>query len=235
VIGATFDADGWAPQGEAAPPSTVATLVAIIRDRDARFEKVKELAVAALAKQQGPEVTTEMLAVLADKRASLKLKETVVEALERRKDPEALPILTAQLAVHDDYIAKTETDAIGPVVRAIAGLRGTKLEPAKVEAAMTALASHLDDPATETTDLIALIGALSAIGGGAERPILASHLLLYHADDDVGANAGWAMAIVGALLANAGPQERAVLHHVAVDPRTKPSLASAITETLAKQ
>src|SRR5262249_8702709 len=50
VLGATFDAGGWAPTGAGEHVETVAALVSIARDHDARFEKVKELAVSSLAK-----------------------------------------------------------------------------------------------------------------------------------------------------------------------------------------
>ena len=66
VLGATFDADGWAPGGAEQPVETVAALVQIARDRDARFDRVKELAVAAMAKLPGGEVTKELLAILAE-------------------------------------------------------------------------------------------------------------------------------------------------------------------------
>jgi HEAT repeat protein len=233
VLGATFDVDGGSPHGEGMKTETVAALVAIVRDRDARFDKVKELAVAALAKLPGPEVTREMLEVLADKRAPGKLKDTVVDMLVQRKDPSALPVLTAQLAVHADYIAKTEPESLGPVVKAIGGLRGAKTDPAHAAPALTALKSHLDDPATSIPELALVIEAMGAIGGGAERPALVSHLLLYHADDSVGSDPGWHRAIVGVLVRDAGPYEREVLRQVALDPRTKQGLAAAIKESLA--
>src|SRR5262249_32322443 len=86
VIGATFDADGGVPTG-GDPGDTTATLVAIARDHDARFDRVKELAVIALAKQTGADVTKELLGVLADNRAPAKLKETVAELMIAHKDP----------------------------------------------------------------------------------------------------------------------------------------------------
>jgi outer membrane protein assembly factor BamB len=234
VVGATFDADGWAPAGQSEKPETVAALVAIARDRDARFDKVKELAVATLSKLEGPDVTKEMLAVLSDKRAPAKLKETVVEMLAQRRDPAALPVLTAQLAVHSDYIAKTEPESLTPVVKAIAGMRGAKVNPDHVGPALTALRSHLEDPATQIPDIVTIIDAMSAIGGGAERATLSSHLLLYHADDDLGTDASWQAAIVAAVHAG-GPMQRELLRQVGLDPRTKQGLVDVIKETLAKE
>lgn len=234
VLGATFDVDGWNPHGEGMKVETVAALVSIVRDRDARFEKVKELSVATLAKLPGADVTKEMLAVLADKRASVKLKDTVVEMLVQRRDPSALPVLTAQLTMRADFLRKTEAESLGAVAKAIAGLRGTQVDPSHVGPALLALESHLQDPHTQAADLLLVIDAMAAIGAGAERATLASHLLLYHADDDIGSDAGWQRAIVGALYANAGPAERELLRQVAVDPRTKQGLVAAIQETLAK-
>jgi hypothetical protein len=213
---------------------TTAALVSIARDRDARFDRVKELAVAALAKQPGGEVTKELLAVLADSRAPQKLKETVVDMLAQRKDPASLPVLTEQLAVRADYLAKTEAESLGVVAKAIASLAGSKLDAGHVTAAVAALQSHLDDPATQTPDLVMVIRAMAAIGGGAERAGLTSHMLLYHADDDVGTDAGWQTAIVTALV-RGGPGEHAVLRQVAADPRTKPGLTAAIKDALVNE
>ena len=232
VIGATFDADGWSPSSQSEPIETVAALVGITRDHDARFDRVKELAVQALAKLPGAEVTKELLGVLADVRAPQKLKDTVVDLLVARKDPSSLPVLTAQLGVHSDYLLRTEPEALGPVAKAIGGLAGAPLEPRQVSEALAALQSHLDAPGTATPDLVLVIAAMAAIGGGAERPALASHLLLYHADDDLGGDAGWDQAIVHALELHGGPGEHELLRYVASDPRTMPALASLIRDGL---
>lgn len=232
VLGATFDADGWEPQGETEKVETVAALVAIARDHDARFDKVKELAVSSLARLPGGEVTKELLAVLSDNRAPQKLKDTVVDLLVKRKDPASLPVLTAQLATHTDYLAKTEPDALGPVAKAISGLAGAKLPPAEVAAALAALQSHLDAPSTQAPDLVLVIDAMAAIGGGAERAALGSHLLLYHVDEDLGGDPAWIKSIVTALDDHGGPGEHELLRQVAADPRTRPGLASAIKDAL---
>jgi hypothetical protein len=78
-----------------------------------------------------------------------------------------------------------------------------------------------------------VIDALAAIGQGAERPALSSHLLLYHADDELGADPAWQKAIVTALEVHGGPGERELLRQVAQDPRTKSGLATLIKDTLA--
>ncbi|MDB4954092.1 MAG: Basic proline-rich protein precursor [Myxococcales bacterium] len=234
VLGATFDAEGWAPQAQTEKIETISALVAIARDHDARFDKVKELAVSSLAKLPGGDVTKELLAVLSDARAPQKLKDTVVNLLMTRKDPASLPVLTAQLATHSDFLAKTEPESLGAVAKAIAGLAGVKLDPAVVAPALAALQSHLDAPSTQVPDLVLVIDAMAAIGGGAERPALGSHLLLYHADDDLGGDPAWDKAIVVALQNHGGPGERELLRQVAADKRTKPGLSSIIKDAAAE-
>ncbi len=227
VLGATFDADGWSPSGAAEPVETVMALVSIARDHDARFDRVKDLAVNALSKLPGPEVTSQLLAVLADNRAPQKLKDAVVDLLVERRDPSSLPVLTQQLAIHSDYLLQTEPDALGPVAKAISGLGGMALDRSHVGPALAALQGHLDAPTTATADLVHVIAAMAAIGGGAERLALGSHLLLYHAEDEVGGDVAWEKAILGALQ-KGGPAERELLRQVAADPRTKPTLAESI-------
>ncbi len=233
VLGATFDADGWSPPAQGERVETVTALVSIARDHDARFDRVKELAVQALAQRPGGEVTKELLGVLADARAPQKLKDVVVDLLVARKDPASLPVLAEQLATHDDYLLTTSPLALGPVARAIAGLGGAKLDPAAVATALAALQSHLDAPTTQVADLVFVIDAMAAIGGGKERPALGSHLLLYHGDDDLGSDVAWSRAIVIALETHGGPGERELLRQVAADPRTKPGLVAVIRDALA--
>ncbi|MGE0869840.1 MAG: PQQ-binding-like beta-propeller repeat protein [Kofleriaceae bacterium] len=235
VLGATFDADGWSPAGPPEPTDTRATLVAIFRDRDARFNGVKELAAAAVAAQPGAEATSDLLGVLSDDRAPERLKEVVVHLLIKRKDPASLPVLAAQLAVHDDYIARTEPVALGAVAKAIAGLGSLSIDANHQEAAVVALQSHLDAAATPSPDLVQVIAAIAALGGDTARLALASHLWLYHADDDLGGNPAWQKAIVEALVApTAGPAEREVLRQVAADPRSEPGLVALIRDVLTR-
>ena len=233
VLGATFDADGWSPPAQGERVETIPALVAIARDRDARFDRVKELAVQALARRPGGEVTQELLGVLADVRAPQKLKDGVVDLLVARKDPASLPVLAQQLATHDDFLLQTTPVALGTVARAIAGLGGAKLDPAVVTSTLVALQSHLDAPTTQVADLVFVIDAMAAIGGGKERAALGSHLLLYHLDDSLGTDVAWCRAIVTALETHGGPGERELLRQVAADPRTKPDLVAVIRDALA--
>lgn len=235
VMGATFDADGWNPEGPNFPVDTVPALVAIAHDRDARFDKAKELAISALATLPGEHVTRELIAVLGDKRQPARLKETVVSLLIDRRDPEGLPALVAELGVHADFIAGTFPELLAPVLRAIAALRGATIAPARAASALAALTAHLEDPATSPSELALVIDAMAAIGTGGERSALASHLLAYRADAEVGADPSWQKAIAAGLYAKGGPLERELLRQVAQDTRSQPGLVAAIRDVLANE
>src|SRR5205085_11411635 len=102
-----------------------------------------------------------------------------------------LAVLTKQLAVQTDFIAGTQPESLAAVAKAIAGLAGTKLDPGEVTDALAALQVHLDAPSTTAGEVAQVIAAMTAIGGGAERPAITSHVLLYHADDNLGDDASW--------------------------------------------
>jgi outer membrane protein assembly factor BamB len=231
VIGATFDADGWAPSDVVDKADPVAVLASIARDREARFDRVKELAVRRLAQFPGGEVTEILLSVIADSRQPIRVKDIVVELLAERKDAKGLAVLTKQLETQTDFIAGTQPESLAAVAKAIAGLAGTKLDPNEVSEALAALQLHLDAASTSAGELAQVIAAMSAIGGGAERPAITSHVLLYHADDNLGDDGSWQKAVVNAL-AKGGPAERETLRYIARDPRTRPKLAALITEQL---
>lgn len=173
--------------------------------------------------------------ILADDRAKVQLKDTVAELLVKRRDPAGLPVLVEQLGVHDNVIAKTETQALGPIAKAIGGLAGTGLAKDGIATALAALESHLEAPSTGTADLVHVIAAMAALGAdadGADKPALISHLLLYHADDDRGSDAAWQKAMIAGLLVKGTSASREALRYVADDPRTIPSLATMINETI---
>ena len=95
--------------------------------------------------------------------------------------------------------------------------------------------SGAHDTSTGTGDLVHVVAAMAALGAdadAADKPALISHLLLYHADDDRGSDAAWQKALVSGLHTNATSASREALRYVAQDPRTVPSLATMINETI---
>jgi len=233
VIGATFDADGWSPSGAGEPPSTVQALVAIARDRDARFEGVKELAVGTLAKLPGEQVTRDLLAMLADERTSAKLKETVIGVLASRDDPAGLPALIEALGVKSDVIAGTEPIAVGAVARAVGALAKQPLDEKQKAAAVDALIGQLRAPSTSVGDAVDVVHALAALGGAAAKAPLRTYLLVYRTDAEFAKADALVAATVDATLA-AGADDRELVRFVADDARTQPAVADYAKKALAR-
>lgn len=232
ILGATFDADGWAPEGKGEPPATVAALVAIARDRDARFDEVKQLAVAALAKLEGPDVAKDLLTIVQDGRTPVKLRESVIELLVQRKDPAGLPALLVALEPRYDFITGAQPVHVAVVARAIGGLGDRQLADGDRAKAVAALAVQADDPATPPGDRLELVRAMIAVGQGAERARLRSQLVLERADPAFAREAALVETIVMALAA-AGVEDRETVRFVARDPRTAPAVADAARAALA--
>jgi hypothetical protein len=231
LIGATFDCDGWSPTGSGEAPATLQALVQIARDRDARFEGVKQYAVASLSKLEGPDVTRDLLAIIQDPRTPAKLSETVVGLVIARKDPAGLPALLAALQPQRDYLEDTGPIALSVVARAIAALKDVELPIDQRAQAVVALTAQLDDPATPARDRLELVRAMIAIGKGSERTRLRRELVTYRADPDTGVDAELVATLCSALAAG-DQQDRETLRLIAEDPRSVPAVATAARAAL---
>lgn len=221
VLGATFDLDGWDPAGAGAPPSTVGALVSIARDRDARFEGIKQYAVAALANLQGAAVTHDLVGIVLDPRIPAALHDSVAALLIRRQDPAGLPALTDALATRADFLTGAQPVGLVEVSRAIAALGEVTLDAAEVDRALVALTAQAFDPATAPLARLELTRALIAIGHGRERDDLRNELVTYRADPSFAAETELVTAIIGSL-AQGSPEDRETLRMVAEDARSAP-------------
>ena len=225
ILGATFDLDGWAPTGAGEPPSTVGALVSIARDRDARFEAIKQFAVAALAKLQGPEVTRDLIAIVVDPRTPVALHDSVATLLITRKDPAGLPALIDALGTRANFLTGAQPVGLVEVARAIAALGDVKLEPADVDRTLAALSAQAFDAANGPAARLELVKALIAIGHGRERDELRRELVLYRADPAFAAEVELVTVIVADLVAGSS-EDRETVRMVAEDPRSDAAVAA---------
>lgn len=235
LVGASFDAEGWAPadaDAADANDSTAAALASIARDRDARYNDVKRFAIATLADMPGAAVSTDLLALIADPRTPPKIYEKAVESLVSRKDPAGLPSLVALLQVEHDFIAGTEPKAIGVAARAIAAMGDVSIDAAQRATAVGALLRHLTSPETSPADLVEIIQALGAIGGGAERGPLRSFVLTYRSDPTLTTQVTVLSTAIDVLLDHGGSAERELVAFVAGDARTEAGVAAYATRAL---
>lgn len=225
ILGATFDCDGWTPPPAGEAPSTVAALATIARDRDQRFEDVKQYAVESMAKLQGADVTRDLLAIVVDPRTPPKLKETVANLLVTRKDPAGLPALIDGLSTRADFLTGAQPVGLVEVARAIAALGDVAIEPAEQARAMAAVQAQAFDPVTPPPARLELVRALIAIGHGRQRDILRAELVTYRADPGFAGEGDLVTAIVADLVAGT-PEDRETVRMVAEDPRTAAAVAA---------
>lgn len=236
LLGATFDADGWAPADASADDSggggTASVLASIANDRDARFEDVKRFAVTALSKIGGGQVIGDLIELVQSEKTPPALYESAVEALVARRDPASLPALVAGLEVKHDYLENTRPRAVSALARAIAALGARDLDPAQRGRAINALIAHLEAPETATTDLEGIIAALGAIGAGAEVVPVRAFLLMYRADPAYSNQVGAVGTAIDVLLARGGLAERELVSFVSEDARSQGSVRDYATRAL---
>ena len=158
--------------------------------------------------------------------------EKAAEVLVARREPAGLPHLVEALADRYDYIAGTKPRAVGVVARAIGAMGGMALDPAMRGAAVDALLGHLQQPETPSADLVDIVKALGAVGGGAQLAPMRSFLLSYRADPVFSTQLGPVSATIDVLLATGGPGDREVVGFVAADPRSQPSIAEYAARAL---
>jgi outer membrane protein assembly factor BamB len=228
VLGATFDADGWKPNEKIAgdEQTTMSALMSIARDRDARFNAVKRFAVAALEKLQGGGVSGDLLTLIQDPRTPPNIYEKAVEVFVARKDPGGLSQMVEALTVQHDYIADTRPRAVGVIARAMANLGGMELDPALRGRAVTGLIDALWSPETPLSDLVEVVRALGALGGGAEIQPLRRFFILYRADAEFASQSGALAAAIDVLLERGGAAERELVAWAAGEPRTQEPVAA---------
>lgn len=226
LIGATFDTAGWAPSEEGEPTSTVTALASIARDRDARFGEVKRFAVTALASLPGAEVTRDLVELIQNERTPPKLYEKAVEVLSARTEVAGLVHIISALSVPYDYISGTRPRAVGVLAQAIGALgKSGALDPDQRGAAVDVLLFQLTEAETPAADLVEIIKALGAVGGGAEIAPLRSFLLVYRTDPAFSSQVAPLGAAIDVLLERGAAPERELVGFVADDSRTQATVA----------
>lgn len=229
AIGASFDADGWAPGGSgAAPPSLAAVLGSIANDRDARFQPIKQYAVEALAEVPEPRATAELLELA---NGGGQLAEIAARALVKRADPAAVPMLLARLAAQYDHVAGTRPACVQICSLALAGMPPDAVPVAERGALIRNLLAHFESPATDLAGLEAVALALAKHGAAGAQRQFRTFLRLYRADPEI---AGMPLLVrtVADAVARSGRAGVKVLESIAAEANTDPDIASEIQRAL---
>jgi outer membrane protein assembly factor BamB len=226
VRGATFDAEGWAPNG---PRAAVAPLPDVLRtivwDGDRRFWDVKMFAIDELARQPGHEVTEQLLKITEQEGLPPAVYQRAGEALVARKDATAADALAHVLERHADYAEAKAAPAIEILARAAGAM--------KARAAVPALVAHLRRPETPPAALTQIARALAAMGATEALPALHDLVTMYRADPSYDGDPRPLVAASEAMLALGGPAERELLLYLVEEPHTVEPLRVHLRRALA--
>jgi len=231
LLGATFDAEGFAPGGAAGKEADNAelakSLAQIVWDPDARFTAVKVFAVDALGDLAGAEASGALLKiVLAQKGVPPAVQKKAGDELVARKDKEALPLYVDALKVKYDFLADKTPAGLDVLARAVTALDAKEAAPQ--------LAMQLLEPATPQPALKELVAGLTHLGGKDAVRALRELLLTYRADPTFLADPTPLTLAAEGLVRIGGPTERRTVQFVGGDKRTIAPLAKAISKLLAE-
>ena len=225
VAGATFDAEGFVPQGNVTqPPALATTLVHIVWDNDRRFGAVKLFAIETLSKLSGPEVSAALVKILTHEGMGPQIYAKAGEALISRKDKEAAPTLAAELRKRYSFVEDVKPTGTEMLAEAIATSGATDQ--------WQALADKLRDPATPPHAIRAIAVALKDLGAKQATGALREYLLMYRSDPGFAADPAPLEAVAEAIGTLGGARDREVLKYVAEEPRTLDKLATYVRNEL---
>jgi outer membrane protein assembly factor BamB len=226
VLGATFDAVGYAPSTAQAQRATplLDVLHNIIFDRDSSFLSVKSFAVQALGNIPGKDSAAELIRVVTADGMPQQIARTAGEVLVKRKDPEVAALLCEALKSSYDYLEDKRPKGLDVLARAAAAVGAKDAVPV--------LTQRLTDPSTPAPALKEIVAALTQLGGKDVIAPLRESLLMYRSDAAFSADSdAWKRAGEG-LLKIGGEGERRTVQFVALEPRTLPPLAEHFTKLL---
>jgi outer membrane protein assembly factor BamB len=231
LLGATFDAEGFAPAGVAGKEVDTAelskALAQIVWDPDARFTAVKVFAVDTLGDLAGPEASGALLKiVLAQKGVPPAVQKKAGDELVARKDKEALPLYLEALKTRYDFLTDKNPAGIDVLARVVTALDAKQAAPD--------LAAHLLEPSTPQPALKELVAALTHLGGKDAVRGLRELLLTYRADPAFLADPTPLNLAAEGLLRIGGPNERRTVQFVAGDKRTIAPVAKFVGKLLSE-
>ncbi|HEY0708644.1 MAG TPA: PQQ-binding-like beta-propeller repeat protein [Polyangia bacterium] len=225
VVGATFDADGFALRGGAGGVDLAKSLSSMILDPDKRFSDVRMFALEQLTQLSGPEVTRELLKALdnGDVIPSPVLKRAM-DVLVERQDQALLPVYMEALRVHPDYAEGQQPRRLDFYARAVAALKAKNAVPLLVE--------YLRLPDTEPDAVTEISEAVLALEARQSVEPFGDFLLQYRADPAFVSNPAPLISASNVLLKLGGAKERSLLNFVAEEPQTLEALAEHLRRAL---
>ncbi|MBC8131532.1 MAG: PQQ-binding-like beta-propeller repeat protein [Deltaproteobacteria bacterium] len=222
IVGATFDAEGYAPSSSdvtmspVPSPGLAGVLSSIVWDPDRRFSEVQLFAVDQLAQIPGREITADFLKMLGKDEMPPGIVKSAARALVDRKDQGAVDLFVEAIRVHADYADGAKSANLDVLARAVGSLRAKE--------AAGPLATHLRLPETNPAAVIEIARALTVMQATETLPALRDYLIVYRADPIYEGDPAALLAVTDALVKLGGAPERELLLYVAEEPRTLPQV-----------
>jgi outer membrane protein assembly factor BamB len=225
VVGASFDAEGYAPTGKAKGRADLRrSLAEVIWDPDRRFGPVKLFCVEQLAQLSGGSVAEDLVKIVSHEGIDAQVYQRAGDVLVARHDKAAIPLYLQVLNVHTNFVEGTQSRAVDIMARALGDLKAPE--------AVRPLLLHLSDHETPQPAIVEIVRALIAIGDPSVVEPLRDFLLTYRCDPDFNKNPAALQLVAEGLLKMGGENERQLLSFVENDANTLQSLRTYLGEAL---
>ena len=197
-------------------------LAEIASDTDARLLPGRLLAVAALAAQEDPAATSDLLHIYAQTGAPTALRDRIAALMPSRKL--GTEYWLDALLEHYDFLEDRSSPPLAAIVPGLLAARETRAVPRLVD--------RLFDPETRLDELEGLVNAIAELGDQSASQPLAKFLAMYHADTAFAEQPAPLLAAARALLKRGGAQAELVQQLVQA-PITLPGLRTSLSELAA--
>jgi outer membrane protein assembly factor BamB len=223
VLSATFDANGFRPQGQgAAVADPIIGLKEMMWDKDNRMMPIRAYAAFLIADFPIPEVTQDLLTIYSDASIPKGLRDAVVQALAKRTI--GSKYLVKALHMRYDFLEQTQAPPMQVVAPALVNMNDRSAVPG--------LLTHLMNYETPVEAIREIAFAIDALGDPSVVGTLSQFITLYHADSSfLGHEDALAMAGKGILTHGGQPGEKFVAS-IRDDFQTLPELKSQLLELL---
>jgi hypothetical protein len=223
VASADVRAESLSEPAASEPPRPLRNALAeIALDTDARLLPGRLLGVSALAAQQDPLATSDLLHIYAQTGAPAALRERIAAVLPTRRI--GTEYLIDALLDDYDFLEDRSAPPLAAIVPALVATHETRAVPRLVE--------RLFDADTRLDELEGLVDAIAQLGDESAGQPLARFLAMYHADSSLAAEPASLAAAARALLARGG-SHAALVQAVARASITLPALRATLVELLA--
>ena len=230
IVGATIDAGRLSASWVGNEENRVESLVAIVRDRDARFGRMKNFAVRKLGEIPSQEAAVALIEMSTPggEYDDLLVAEAS-QSLSGRKNSKDVPLLVAGMN------AKGDARCVLSCAKAMGAIPRGKLSKSDLTSAVSTLVDALEDPSVSDDALEEVLVALQKIGNGKEISSVRAFVTIHRADPRYAKDPGVVGTALDLLLQNGADAERELVTFVSRDSRSQNGVREHAQKALSKQ